>query len=504
MPELLLHFAIPFALVAPVLGIRRALLAGFIAILPDIDALMYIHRSVTHSIPLLMIPATLFVVVFWKAGKGSRTVAACTLSLLSHPILDLFQSPTPILYPLSQYSYHLSVKMNALISEKIVPEVAVRVSFETTNFSRFQTLDAPIFTDVGFVISLLLMIFPTINRIANILHHTSLYKQPDLCKEQLGKTIDVGGAGKLQNDHLDPGPSFSKDDVTIIIPTLNEEKAIGRVIHEVREQGFKNILVVDGYSSDRTVEIAKELGAKVVHQLGHGKAMAVKTGLELAKTPWVLVMDGDGTYDPRSIDKMLEVAVERGYDEVIGYRMDRENIPLLHRFGNSVISYLISLLMGHRIKDPCSGIYLLRRDFAKQCEITSTGFDVEAEIVCQVIAHGKVAEVPVRYRRRIGESKLRTWSEGLRILLTAIKISWLYNPVFLLGSLASILAVPGAALTLWQLYLRFVYGAGAWSLEVSWLALFLLVVGMQGFTMATLALMLKRMERRIVQSLKKS
>jgi dolichol-phosphate mannosyltransferase len=183
--------------------------------------------------------------------------------------------------------------------------------------------------------------------------------------------------------------------------------------------------------------------------------------------------------------------------------MDRENIPLLHRFGNSVISTLISILMGYRIKDPCSGIYLLRRDFVRQCEITSTGFEVEAEIVCQVIAHGRVAEVPVSYRRRIGEPKLKTWRAGLGIVLTAVKISWLYNPVFLLGSLASLLAIPGIAMTLWQLYLRYVYGAGAWSLEVSWLGLFLLVVGMQGFTLTTLALMLKRMERRIVQSLKK-
>jgi hypothetical protein len=149
-----------------------------------------------------MIPATLFVVVFWKAGKGSRTVVACTLSLLSHPILDLFQSPTPILYPLSQYSYHLSVKMNALISEKIVPELAIRVNFETTNFSRFQTFDAPIFTDVGFIISLMLIGFPSLYCIANILRHRSLYKEADFYREQLGKlgkTVDVDSLGKLQH-----------------------------------------------------------------------------------------------------------------------------------------------------------------------------------------------------------------------------------------------------------------------------------------------------------------
>jgi hypothetical protein len=198
MPELVLHFAIPFALIAPVLGIKRALLAGFAAILPDIDALMYVHRSFTHSIPLLMIPAILSLVTSWKAGKGSHTMAACSLSLLSHPILDLFQSPTPILYPLSQYSYHLSVKMNTLISEKIVPELSIRVNFETTNFSRFQTFDATIFTDVGFIISLMLIGFPSLYCITNTLRHTNLSKEPGFHREQLGKTSDVNDVGKPQ------------------------------------------------------------------------------------------------------------------------------------------------------------------------------------------------------------------------------------------------------------------------------------------------------------------
>jgi hypothetical protein len=153
-------------------------------------------------------------------------MVACSLSLLSHPILDLFQSPTPILYPLSQYSYHLSVKMNTLISEKIVPELSIRVNFETTNFSRFQTFDAPIFTDVGFIISLMLMVPPSIHRIANILRHRSLYKEADFYREQLGKlskTVDVDGLGKLQNLQENLGPSSSEDDLAIVMSILNEE-----------------------------------------------------------------------------------------------------------------------------------------------------------------------------------------------------------------------------------------------------------------------------------------
>jgi dolichol-phosphate mannosyltransferase len=502
LPELLLHFAVPFALAAPILGLKRALIVGVAALLPDLDVFMYLHRSFTHSIVFLSIFAIPLIFASLKLGRGFRTVLACSLSLFSHPLLDLFNSPTPLFYPISTHHYHVSLSMSVLFSDRIIPHFSSSIVVEEAGFKSFHSFDAPIFTDIGFIASLILITTPSMyltlfRATMNAANHTD------------GKTFYID-LGNVEGDGMgsetlptDKAAAYFKDDVTVVIPTLNEEKAIGKVIQEVREQGFKNILVVDGHSSDQTAEIARKAGARVVYQSGHGKGMAVKTGFELAKTPWILVMDGDGTYDPRSIDKMVKVAVERGCDEVIGYRMDRENIPLLHRFGNSVISTLISILMGYRIKDPCSGIYLLRRDFVRQCEIISTGFEVEAEIVCQVIAHGRVAEVPVRYRRRIGEPKLKTWRAGLGIVLTAVKISWLYNPVFLLGSLASLLAVPGIALTLWQLYLRYVYGAGAWSLEVSWLGLFLLVVGMQGFTLTILALMLKRMERRIVQSLKK-
>lgn len=294
---------------------------------------------------------------------------------------------------------------------------------------------------------------------------------------------------------MESSEGISKEQVTVVLPTLNEESAIGRVIDELLQEGYNNILVVDGYSTDKTVEIARGKGVKVIFQKGRGKAGAIRTAIEVVNTPYILFMDADYTYDPRDIGRLLRYA---GYDEVIGMRVDRRNIPLMHRIGNKVISSTLSLLMNHRISDPCSGMYLLRTDTARKMPLLSEGFDVEVEIVSFMLTYGKVAEVPISYRRREGIRKLRSFSDGVRILIAAVKVAWLHNPVFLLSALGSILAIPGLLILLWQLYIRYAYGAESWSLGWSWLGLILLIIGLQGFTIATITLMLKRLERRII------
>ena len=288
---------------------------------------------------------------------------------------------------------------------------------------------------------------------------------------------------------------ISKNDVTIVLPTLNEEKAIGLVIDELRKEGYNNIIVVDGYSSDKTVEIARSKGVKVIFQDGKGKGGAIKTAIKYVKTPYILVMDADHTYDPKYIEKMLEKASE--YDEIIGMRKNREKIPWIHRIGNRIISLTISILMGKRINDPCSGMYLLKTKTIKKLELTSAGFDIEIEICGQIAAIGRITEIPIKYRERIGPPKLRA-RQGINIILTLLKITWQYNPVFLFSTIASLLLFPGTIILLYQLYLRYIYGREAWSLGWSWLGLILFIAGLQAVTIATISLMLKRMERRII------
>ncbi len=496
MPELMLHFSVIFALAAPRLGLKRALLVSFIALLPDLDVLLQVHRSMSHSIILLSLAYIPILLTVYRFKPDRSTLALLgLLALLSHPLMDCFQTYTPILYPLLDRSLWFRVDGGVHISPGgLTPTVTAGVEATPTIFKPFKAMDAPVFTSGGFILSLLLVAVPLILNVKACGYRRMFTSSPSGNYHAAGfNGAELASSGR--------GAAVDKGMVTVVLPTLNEENGVGKVIDELKGLGYHKILVVDGYSTDGTVEAAKSRGVDVVFQRGRGKAGAIRTAIDMVETPYMLVMDADGTYDPKYIGRMLNHISE--YDEVIGFRVDRHNIPLLHRLGNHMISLFFSLLMGYRLSDPCSGMYMLRTERAKSLELTSSGFDVEAEIASQITSSGKIAEVPVGYRRRIGKRKLSTWRDGLRILLTAFKMCWLYNPVFLFSAFTALLAVPGAYILLWQLYIRWIYGSEAWSIGWTWLGLTLLVVGLQGLSIATISLLLKRMERRIINMQKR-
>ena len=189
-------------------------------------------------------------------------------------------------------------------------------------------------------------------------------------------------------------------DVTIVIPTLNEEQAIGKVIEELLSEGYapQQILVVDGRSTDGTVEIARSHGVTVVTQRGRGKADAIATALDYVETPYTLVMDGDYTYPASETRKLLAIAGQ--YDEVIGARLEgRENIPRLHRLGNYVITKVFNMLFGTSLRDVCSGMYVVRTDKARGHEVVSRGFNVEVELAAKIASDlGRIADTSIAYR----------------------------------------------------------------------------------------------------------
>jgi dolichol-phosphate hexosyltransferase len=229
--------------------------------------------------------------------------------------------------------------------------------------------------------------------------------------------------------HMSTLPDRALDrEITVVIPTLNEEDALSKVLEELLSLGIQNILLVDGYSTDGTVQVAKKFGIEVIFQQGKGKTGALKTAIHSVKTPYMLIMDGDYTYDPSYIREFT------GYmdscDEIIGARFsnDSKSMTRLHKFGNKLITKLFNMLMSTNVSDVCSGMYMLRTQVAKNLHLSTSGFDVEAEIAAQIASAGRLAEVPVNYRPRIGRQKLSTWKHGPKIICTLLKNARIYNP----------------------------------------------------------------------------
>ncbi|MEM3267802.1 MAG: glycosyltransferase family 2 protein [Conexivisphaerales archaeon] len=291
-------------------------------------------------------------------------------------------------------------------------------------------------------------------------------------------------------------PEVSKDDFTVVLPTLNEGEAIVQVIREVKDAGYSNIIVVDGYSNDNTVKLAKENGVEyVVSQYGKGKAGALITAFKLAPTQYVAVLDADGSYNPANLERFL--LPMRDHDFVKGERLGKPNMSRLHRLGNYLITKSFNYLFGSSIPDVCSGMYCIKASVAKSLEFQEHPMAVEQEILAQLLASdARITSVQVEYRKRLGgKTKTKTWKQGFTDIVTNIELARTYSPMLLFSLIASIALLPAAALLAYSAYAYIFNGVyhGGYVLA----SLMLFVIGGQGLTVATIGSMLRRLERRI-------
>ena len=342
-----------------------------------------------------------------------------------------------------------------------------------------------------------------------------IYQQLHYCPRQnvhIVQIVKFGARNLLETDSQRTSPPrdrvisrilssrpVTKDDLTVVVPVLNEEKSIGIVLDELISQGYSHILVVDGYSKDNTVQIAQSKRVNVVQQHGMGKTGAVKTAIDLVPTPYMLTMDGDYTYVPADIQRFLDHA--HNYDEIVGVRA-RENINRLHRIGNRIISKWFNLMFDTSLSDVCSGMYLLRTESARGLDLHSGGFNVDVEIIAQTAWHGNVTEVPIEYRARVGEPKLSTWRNGIQITYSVLIWTRSYNPVFIFSVIGALVFIPALALLSWVAG-TWVVGGGfhsGWAL----LAAILFFGAGQALTVGSLSLLIKRAEARITKRLKEA
>jgi dolichol-phosphate mannosyltransferase len=215
--------------------------------------------------------------------------------------------------------------------------------------------------------------------------------------------------------------------IAVVVTTLNEEEGIGPTLEDLRGCMYAcepYFLVVDGKSVDKTVEIAKNMGADVILQEGEGKGQAICQGVKKLNSDvqYVVFIDADFTYPAEYISKMIEI-IEQNPDVgmVIGNRFNsrfklKDAINDLFYFGNRFLSFAQYLVNGVKLRDPLSGLRVVRFEILKGWKPKSQGFDVEAEMNYHVEREGyRIVEIPIRYRRRLGEKKLK-FRDGFIIL----------------------------------------------------------------------------------------
>jgi dolichol-phosphate hexosyltransferase len=250
---------------------------------------------------------------------------------------------------------------------------------------------------------------------------------------------------------------ISADEVCVLIPTLDEAATIGDVIEGFHEQGYTNVVVIDGDSADETRAVARAHGAQVLTQSGDGKGQAVREALEYVTVPYVLMVDGDGTYDPADADRMLG-PLSRGYEHVIGNRfadMDDDAMKALNGFGNRLINRSFRFIHGAAYDDILSGYRAFTTESFERLSLDSDGFTIETELAVECVKHGvETAVVPISYRARPEESEtnLHPLRDGGTIVLALYSLAKTNNPLFYFGSLGVAGILSGGAIAMYVLW----------------------------------------------------
>ena len=204
--------------------------------------------------------------------------------------------------------------------------------------------------------------------------------------------------------------------VNIFIAALNEEEGIGATISELSENiNSKRILVIDGHSQDRTVEVAKDHGAEIFFQDGKGKGDALAKAVQCMDTEveYVVITDADFTYPAEQVPEMIQILEKMPQvGMVCGNRFSKQTEGNAFQgrftFGNKLLAFAHSFLNGIDLQDPLTGLRVLRADILRKWVIKSKGFDIEVELNHQVIKQGyETIEIPIEYRKRLGEKKLK-------------------------------------------------------------------------------------------------
>ena len=251
-----------------------------------------------------------------------------------------------------------------------------------------------------------------------------------------------------------------KPEVVVVIPCYNEEKTIGKVIIDFkRELPDARIIVYDNNSTDHSVKIAKEKGATVMKERKQGKGHVVRSMFTNIDADIYIMVDGDDTYPAEAVHELLKPVIENKADMTVGTRLEKatkKTLKPLHQFGNRLFLVLLRIFFKIKLKDFLSGYRVMTRDLVKTIPVLAMGFEIETELTLQTLERGfRIREIPITYRERPegSHSKIRTFSDGYKIMFTIISLLRDYRPMtffpllalgfFILGGIAGVIVVKG-------------------------------------------------------------
>lgn len=240
------------------------------------------------------------------------------------------------------------------------------------------------------------------------------------------------------------------DKVAILIPCYNEEKTIRKVVEDYKkvipEGGV--IYVYDNNSTDATAEIARDAGAVVRKEYQQGKGNVIRRMFREIDAECYVMVDGDDTYPAEYAPQMIKEVLERQADMVVGDRLSstyfQENKRPFHNLGNSMVRKLINVLFKSDIKDIMTGYRAFSYQFVKSFPVLSKGFEIETEMSIHAIEKNMaISNVVINYRDRPegSESKLNTYTDGMKVLRTIVTLFRNYKPGMFFGILSALLMV---------------------------------------------------------------
>ena len=239
------------------------------------------------------------------------------------------------------------------------------------------------------------------------------------------------------------------DKIAVLIPCYNEEKTVEKVVRDARKVLPDAVIYVyNNNSSDRTAELAEKAGAVVRNEYMQGKGNVIRRMFREVDAQCYIMVDGDDTYPMEAAPEMVEKVLQHNADMVVGDRLSStyftENKRPFHNFGNSLVRGSINRLFHCNVRDIMTGYRAFSYEFVKTFPVLSTGFEIETEMTIHAVNNNmQIDNVIIEYRDRPegSASKLNTYSDGVKVLRTIVRLYRDYKPMGFFTVLAALLAI---------------------------------------------------------------